>query len=174
MGAIQVVGYDPEWPLLFARLVGELEPLLADLSPVFHHVGSTSVPGLAAKPKIDLHAAFANEDLLPAAIEQVKSLAAFTFHGDKYRQQTWTFTSGKGSLGARLYLCTADNAVLRDRIVFRDYLRMHPERADAYAALKFRLMREANDDWDYYTGGKTDFVLKTLSLAEAEGIRNDF
>ncbi|WP_454853216.1 GrpB family protein [Rhizobium binxianense] len=171
MGAIQVVGYDPEWPLLFARLVGDLEALLADLSPVFHHVGSTSVPGLAAKPKIDLHAAFAGADLLPAAIERVQTLAAFTFQGDKYRQQTWTFTSGKGSLGARLYLCTADNAVLRDRIVFRDYLRMHPERAEAYAALKFRLMHEANDDWDYYTGGKSEFVRETVRLAELERSR---
>lgn len=163
--AIQVVAYDPEWPFVFEKIVGGLAPLLADLDPVFHHVGSTSVPGLTAKPKIDLHAAFADADALPEAIKRVGTLGTFTFHGDKYRQQTWTFTSGKGSHGARLYLCTTDNAVLRDRIAFRDYLRSHPERADAYAALKLRLMREANDDWDYYTGGKRDFVLETLRLA---------
>ena len=46
--AIQVIDYDPEWPSLFRQIVGELEPFLADLTPVFHHVGSTSVPGLAA------------------------------------------------------------------------------------------------------------------------------
>ena len=163
--AIQVVDYDPEWPSLFDRIVSALDPLFADLTPVFHHVGSTSVPGLAAKPKIDLHAAFANADVLPEAIERARSLDAFTFHGDKYQQQTWTFTSGKGSHGARLYLCSVDNAVLRDRIAFRDYLRSHPERASAYAALKLKLMGEANDDWDYYTGGKRDFVLETLHLA---------
>lgn len=165
--AIRVVDYDPEWPSLFRQIVGELEPLLADLGPVFHHVGSTSVPGLAAKPKIDLHAAFVNADVLPEAIERVETLGAFTFHGDKYRQQTWTFTSGKGSYGARLYLCSAD-AVLRDRIAFRDYLQSHPGRADAYAALKLKLIGEANDDWDYYTGGKRDFVLETLRLASQE------
>ena len=163
--AIHVLDYDPEWPSRFRQIVSELEPLLADLHPVFHHVGSTSVPGLAAKPKIDLHAAFANADPLADAIERVQSLGAFIFHGDKYKQQTWTFTSGKGSHGARLYLCSTDNAVLRDRITFRDYLRSHPERAKAYAALKLKLMGEANDDWDYYTGGKSDFVLETLRLA---------
>ena len=100
--AIRVVHYDPEWPSLFRRIVGELEPFLADLAPVFHHVGSTSVPGRAAKPKIDLHAAFENVDVLPEAIERVQSLGAYTFHGDKYQQQTWTFTSGKGSHGGIL------------------------------------------------------------------------
>ncbi|TCL71949.1 GrpB family protein [Rhizobium sp. BK251] len=163
--AIVVVPYDPEWPQLFERIVEELRPLLSDLSPVFHHVGSTSVPGLSAKPKIDLHAVFAGDDLLGPAVDRVKSLQAYTFHGDKYGQQTFTFTSGRGSYGARLYLCTADNAVLRDRIAFRDYLRTHPERAEAYAALKLRLMREANGDWDTYTGGKTDFVRETVELA---------
>lgn len=166
--AIHVVDYDPEWPSLFIRIAGELEPLLADLDPAFHHVGSTSVPGLAAKPKIDLHAAFTNASVLPEAIERVQSLGTFTFHGDKYQQQTWTFTSGKGSHGVRLYLCATDNAVLRDRIVFRNYLRSHPERAGAYAALKLKLMGEAKDDWDYYTGGKSDFVLETLQLASRE------
>jgi GrpB-like predicted nucleotidyltransferase (UPF0157 family) len=58
--------------------------------------------------------------------------------------------------------------VLRDRIVFRDYLRAHPQRAQAYAALKLRLMSEANDDWAHYTGGKTDFVRETLRLAAGE------
>lgn len=167
--AIRVVPYDPEWPSLFRQIVCELEPFLADLTPAFHHVGSTSVPGLAAKPKIDLHAAFENVDVLPEAIERVLSLGAYTFHGDKYQQQTWTFTSGKGSHGARLYLCSTDNAVLRERIAFRDYLRSRPERAQAYAALKLKLMGEANDDWDYYTGGKRNFVLETLRLASEEG-----
>lgn len=166
--AIVVVPYDPEWPKLFEYVKAELQPVLSDLAPVFHHVGSTSVPGLAAKPKIDLHAAFQDEDALRTAIERVKGLPAYTFHGDKYNDQSWTFTSGKGSYGARLYLCTSDNRVLRDRVIFRDYLRTHPERSDAYAALKLRLMNEANGDWNFYTGGKSDFVFETLRLAKAE------
>ncbi len=163
--AIVVVPYDPRWPSLFSEVQAELQPMLSDLAPVFHHVGSTSVPGLAAKPKIDLHAAFSDQRALLVAIERIKSLPAYTFHGDKYNDQSWTFTSGKGSYGARLYLCTSDNTVLRDRIIFRNYLRAHPERAQAYAALKLRLMGEANDDWSYYTGGKTDFVRETLRSA---------
>lgn len=166
--AITVVPYDPEWPLHFLRIKRELEQLYSGLMPTFHHIGSTSVPQLAAKPKIDLHAAFVDETALGKAIERTKDLSEYTFHGDKYNDRSWTFTSGKGSYGARLYLCMADNVVLRARILFRDYLRSHPDRADAYAALKLRLMREARDDWDYYTGGKSAFVLETVQLAEAE------
>jgi GrpB-like predicted nucleotidyltransferase (UPF0157 family) len=164
--AIVVLPYDDRWPELFAQVCSELAPVFAGLVPYFHHVGSTSVPGLAAKPKIDLHAAFADLVAVASAVERMQAVAGYTYHGDKYGDQSWTFTSGKGSYGARLYLCTADNHVLRDRILFRDYLRTHPERADAYAALKLRLMSEANDDWDYYTGGKTEFVRETVRLAQ--------
>ena len=164
--AIVVLPYDDRWPELFAQVRSELAPVFAGLAPAFHHVGSTSVPGLAAKPKIDLHAAFADLAAVAAAVETMQGVAGYTHHGDKYGDQSWTFTSGKGSYGARLYLCTADNHVLRDRILFRDYLRTHPERADAYAALKLRLMSEANDDWDYYTGSKTEFVRETVRLAQ--------
>jgi GrpB-like predicted nucleotidyltransferase (UPF0157 family) len=164
--AITVVPYDPDWPSQFLRIRGELEPVFSGLTPVFHHVGSTSVPQLAAKPKIDLHAAFADLSLVARAVARMQAVAGYTYHGDKYNDQSWTFTSGKTS-GARLYLCTSDNTVLRDRILFRDYLRAHPERAAAYAALKLRLMSEANDDWDYYTGGKTEFVRETVRLAQS-------
>ena len=166
--AIVVVLYDDSWPDLFAQVCGELAPVFTGLAPVFHHVGSTSVPGLAAKPKIDLHAAFADPETVATAVERMQAIPGYTYHGDKYGDQSWTFTSGRGSYGARLYLCTLENHVLRDRILFRDYLKTHSDRAAAYAALKLRLMGEANDDWDYYTGGKTEFVRETVRLAELQ------
>ena len=162
---IVVLPYDDGWPGLFVQISAELAPVFSGLAQAFHHVGSTSVPGLAAKPKIDLHAAFADLATVAAAVERMQTVAGYTYHGDKYGDESWTFTSGK-TYGSRLYLCTADNRVLRDRILFRDYLRTHPERADAYAALKLRLMSEADDDWDYYTGGKTEFVRETVRLAQ--------
>ena len=166
--AIVVVPYDDSWPDLFAQVCGELAPVFTGLAPVFHHVGSTSVPGLAAKPKIDLHAAFADPETVATAVERMQAIPGYTYHGDKYGDQSWTFTSGRGSYGARLYLCTLENHVLRDRILFRNYLSAHPERAAAYAALKLRLMGEAKDDWGYYTGGKTEFVRETVRLAELQ------
>ena len=68
----------------------------------------------------------------------------------------------------RLYLCGPGNATHVKRVLFRDYLRAHPDVAAAYAALKRKLAGEANGDWKYYTGGKSDFVAEIVRLASAE------
>ncbi len=70
--------------------------------------------------------------------------------------------------GTRLYLCLPDNEAHRERLLFRDYLRAHPEFAANYAALKRRLAEEADGDWDHYTGGKSDFVADIVRRAKTE------
>ena len=162
MRAIKVVDYDPSWPLLFADINAEISTLLGGLALSIDHIGSTSVPGLAAKRKIDLDAVI-SEEALPAAIEIVRA-ADFVFHGDT-GENRWAFTRDHQDYGFRLYLCGPDNRAHRERILFRNYLRKHPERAKAYADLKRQLAAEANGDWDFYTGGKTAFVAETIRLA---------
>ncbi|NNH57774.1 GrpB family protein [Rhizobium laguerreae] len=163
MRAIKVVDYDPSWPRLFAEISTEVSALLGDRLLSIDHIGSTSLPGLAAKAKIDLDAVIISDAFLPAAIEMVRA-ADFVFHGDT-GEQRWAFTRDHQAYGFKLYLCGPDNRAHRDRILFRDYLRDHPERAKAYAELKRRLAAEAGGDWDFYTGGKTEFVSETVRLA---------
>ena len=162
MRAIKVVDYDPCWPLLFAEISIEVSILLGDLVLSIDHIGSTSVPGLAAKPKIDLDVVI-SDDALPTAIDMVRA-THFVFHGDT-GEKRWAFTRDHERHGFKLYLCGPGNRAHRERILFRDYLRNHPERARIYADLKRRLAAEADGDWDFYTGGKTDFVSETLRLA---------
>lgn len=163
MRAIKVVDYDPSWPRLFAEIHAEVSALLGEFVLSIDHIGSTSVPGLAAKPKIDLDAVVISDDVLPAAIEAVRA-ADFVFHGDT-GEQRWAFTRDHEAHGFKLYLCGPDNRAHRERILFRDYLRAHPERAGAYADLKRQLGAKADGDWDFYTGGKTGFVRETVRLA---------
>ncbi|MBB3916985.1 GrpB family protein [Rhizobium fabae] len=162
MRAIRVVDYDPSWPQRFAEISAEVSALLGGLLLSIDHIGSTSVPGLAAKRKIDVDAVI-SEEALPAAIEIMRA-ADFIFHGDT-GENRWAFTRAHQDYGFRLYLCGPDNSAHRERILFRDYLRKHSERAKAYADLKRRLAAEANGDWDFYTGGKTGFVAETIRLA---------
>ncbi|TAT86270.1 GrpB family protein [Rhizobium ruizarguesonis] len=163
MRAIKVVDYDPCWPRLFAEISTEVSALLGDRLLSIDHIGSTSVPGLAAKAKIDLDAVMISDTFLPAAIEIVRA-ADFVFHGDT-GEQRWAFTRDREGHGFKLYLCGPNNRAHRERILFGDYLRDHPERARAYADLKRRLAAEAGRDWDFYTGGKTAFVSETVRLA---------
>lgn len=165
MSAIKVVDYDPAWPALFEQDKQRILKHIGDMVEDIHHIGSTSVVGLAAKPKIDIDAVLLSEALIPAAVERVKSIAKFAFHGEPYGDGMWTFTSGHGSYGTRLYLCGPENATHVKRILFRDWLRTHPDAAAEYAALKYKLAAEANGDWKFYTGSKSDFVASIVRQA---------
>jgi GrpB-like predicted nucleotidyltransferase (UPF0157 family) len=165
--AIEVVDYDPAWPALFEEIRTGLERLLDGLVLEIHHIGSTAVPGLCAKPKIDADIIVHSAAEIPEAIERMQATGDYAYHGDKYRDGMWTFTTGRSSRGQRLYLCVPGTATHLRRMLFRDHLRQHPEAATAYAALKRRLAAETEDDWDHYTGGKGPFVAEIVRLEVA-------
>jgi GrpB-like predicted nucleotidyltransferase (UPF0157 family) len=166
MRPVEIVDYDPAWPALFAAERGRLLALLDGLVDDVHHIGSTAVQGLAAKPKIDMDAVLRANGLLPEAIERVRSGGAYDYHGDPYGDGRWTFTRGRSS-GTRLYLCGPDNEAHAKRLLFCNWLRTHPNDAAAYAALKRKLAVAAKDDFAFYTKGKSDFVAGILRRAAA-------
>ena len=134
MNAIKVVDYDLSWPEMFEAERAGISLLLADLVEEIFHIGSTSVPGLAAKPKLDIDAVLVSHEAIPEAVERVRT-QDYTFHGDPYGDGMWTFTTGRGSYGTRLYLCGPGTPAHLRRLLFSDYLRAHPEAAEEYAAL---------------------------------------
>jgi GrpB-like predicted nucleotidyltransferase (UPF0157 family) len=166
MRAIGLVDYDPAWPALFRSRREAIAALLGHPADI-QHIGSTSIPGLCAKPKLDIDAVLLSNDARLLATEHLKA-DGYAFHGDPYGADRWTFTKDETPYGTRLYLCLPGNPAHRDRILFRDYLRSHPQAAGDYAALKQRLAAEANGDWDHYSGGKSDFVADILRRAAAQ------
>ena len=171
MKAIVVLDYDPSWPIEFARIRAKFDWLLGGLVREICHIGSTSVPGLCAKPKIDVDIVLSSAGLIPEAIERVKA-EGYAFHGDKYRDGMWAFTIGRGSFGERIYLCAPGTKTHDERLLFRDYLRAHPDAAEAYGRLKRRLAGEADNDWDYYTGSKGPFVADIVRRAKESVARS--
>jgi GrpB-like predicted nucleotidyltransferase (UPF0157 family) len=168
MNVVRVVDPDPSWPALFeaesARLTAGLGGLLLEI----HHVGSTSVPGLAAKPKIDIDAVLHSERDLAAATAVLTKHGSYAYHGDPYDARMWTFTRGRVAHGIRLYLCEPGNRTHLERMLFRDWLRSHGDEAAEYAALKRRLASETQGDWDAYTGGKSEFVKRIVAEASRQ------
>lgn len=160
MSAIVVTPYNPEWPAAFEEWKELVLKVIGDVVLQVDHVGSTSVPGLAAKPKIDIDAVLNSSSDIPEAVERVKTLSGFLYHGDPYEDGMWTFStrSGDHRFGIRLYLCAPHTEHHIKRILFRDWLRHTPEDLERYAALKRRLATEADGDWKFYTAGKSDFV----------------
>lgn len=171
---IIVVEYDPEWPIHFQRLQKLIDEHLGELVQRIEHVGSTSVPGLAAKPVIDMDVVIESRDILAQVIERLAGLG-YVHKGDGGIPGRESFDregvnvprDGKGTewITHHLYVCAQDSSELARHLFFRDYLRQHPEAATAYAQQKRELALRYHDDRIAYTEAKTEFVYTILSKA---------
>src|SRR4051812_37227905 len=89
--AIVVVDYDPAWPAIFQTIQSNLDALLTDLVHEICHIGSTAVPGLCAKPKIDVDVVLQNAAAITPGTKRMQS-AGYACHGNKYNDGMWVFT----------------------------------------------------------------------------------
>lgn len=154
---VELVPYDPDWPVAFTRIREKLEGLLRPYVVMIEHVGSTSIPGLAAKPLLDIDIVLRGLDDVPAAT-QILLARNYEPRGNRYDDDVWAFMLRDGTPPERIYICPPDNLTHQRRIIFRDHLRSHPEAAAAYAALKQDLAAKFRYDGDRYTASKRAFV----------------
>ena len=167
---IVIADYDEGWPARFAQVAQPVRDAVADLGAEVEHVGSTSVPGLAAKPVIDVDVVVRSPDDVAAAIQRLRSLG-YVYQGDKGVRGREAFLWPPDAEPHHLYVVVAGSQPHRDHVRFRDYLRQHPEVANDYAALKRSLASEHRDDRLGYTDAKSEFVAGVLRAAEAEDHR---
>lgn len=161
---VEVVAYDDAWPQPYAAMSKHLASLLGLAVIAIDHVGSTAVPGLAAKPVIDIDVTMCGPEAIGAGSA---ALAAdgFAARGNRYDDGVWSFAK-TGSPGQRVYLCPTFSDTHHRRLIFRDQLRQNGEMAVAYAALKRRLSAEFPFDGDSYTAAKTQFIAEVVELAK--------
>ncbi|MEO8602674.1 MAG: GrpB family protein [bacterium] len=164
MRSIVVVDYDPAWPAVFEQLRARLRPALSDPAWRIEHVGSTSVPGLAAKPVIDLSVVVPAANALPPVIERLAGLD-YIHLGELGVEGREAFRCTADLPAHNLYACPQGSLGLVNQLAVRDYLRAHAETAQAYAALKRRLAEQFPHDIDSYVDGKTDLLLDILTRA---------
>lgn len=166
---IEIHDYDPAWPSMFQTARSALLWEFTGLRTEIHHVGSTSVPGLCAKPKIDIDVLMQTDVELSDGIRRLRATGRYHDHGERHKDGMWVFstTTYRSKPGERIYLSLPDNDTHQKRILFRDHLRQRREVALQYGALKRRLAREAPMDWDFYTASKGPFVERIVQLASA-------
>lgn len=167
--AIEIVDYDPAWPARFAAERGRLlspAPLRAVLREV-EHVGSTAVPGQAAKPVIDIMAAVDDLGALGGALDALARLG-YRRHETGMRARLFLRREPEGGAPAvHLHLVGLDTWPERKERLMRDHLREHPEDVRAHAELKRQLAAAFPDDPDAYTRGKTAFVQGVMDRVRA-------
>jgi GrpB-like predicted nucleotidyltransferase (UPF0157 family) len=159
---IQVVDYDPEWPDLFQRLREGIWPSNRDFAIAIEHVGSTSVPGLAAKPVLDIDVVVPSRNEIQLAATRLSNLG-YAHRGDLGIEDREAFTAPEDRPAHHLYVCPSQSVALLNHLTLRDHLRAHPADVEAYSALKKRLAEQCSGDIDSYIAGKTDFILAILA-----------
>ncbi|KRF03362.1 hypothetical protein ASG89_23255 [Paenibacillus sp. Soil766] len=165
MGASLIIrDYDPSWVQLFQQLRAFVIPVLSDFVVTIEHVGSTSVPGLAAKPIVDIDVVVSTHSDVLKAIQGLASLG-YVHEGDLGVTGREAFIPPSNVIWHHLYVCTMDNTEYKRHILFRDYLRVHPEDAKQYGDLKLELARLYQNDRFAYSNAKGDFVKKILQRA---------
>jgi GrpB-like predicted nucleotidyltransferase (UPF0157 family) len=161
---IDVVAYDPDWPRRFEAERAELERLLTPwLVQGVHHIGSTSVPGLSAKPIIDMMAGVRD---LAEARAAVVVLEEHGYRHAPHRPTAHWFHKPQSPVLAEqthaLHLTEPGSDLWLERLTFRDALRADSGLRDEYEALKLRLAG-THEDIRAYTADKRDFVARVLA-----------
>jgi GrpB-like predicted nucleotidyltransferase (UPF0157 family) len=161
--AVEVVPFDPAWPDRFARYRNRLADELGDVAVRIEHIGSTAVPGLAAKPVVDIGVSVSDVEDEAAYVPGVERAAAEL--RSRERGHRYFRPAGARPRDVQVHVSDAGSDFERDHLLFRDYLRAHHEVRDAYAELKLGLAAMYRDDRLAYTDAKSTFILDALDDA---------
>ena len=161
---IVIVDYDPHWPEHFEVLLSRIAPVLSPLAAAIEHVGSTAIPGLAAKPIIDVDVLLHSAADLPKAIARLATLG-YLHRGDLGIPGREAFRPLPSDPPHHLYVCVPECLEYTRHITFRDHLRTHREDAQAYERLKCTLAGRYGNDREAYNQAKAEFVEAILRRA---------
>jgi GrpB-like predicted nucleotidyltransferase (UPF0157 family) len=160
---IDVVPYDPAWATAFERWRERLAEALGETEVRIEHVGSTAVPGLAAKPIVDVQVSVVDVEDDAAYVPAIEALGVpFRFREPGHRY----FRPGPGQpRDVQIHVCEVGSEWEREHLLFRDLLRADPELRERYGRLKLELAEHYRDDRLAYTDAKTTFILDALEDA---------
>lgn len=160
---VEIYPYDPNWPKQFEVEAEKIMSALGKELVAIHHVGSTSVPGLAAKPKIDMIAEVKALEFNQAPLVEL----SYEYRGGFNLPLRQSFTLRSTEIDVNLHVFEQGDPEVELNLKFRDYLRENKEERDTYAALKYKLIEEENSHqfsgmYREYTLEKHDFIRSVL------------
>lgn len=155
----QVNEYNDNWPKLYRKYALLIQSVLGDNLIEIHHLGSTSIPGMFAKPNIDIYAAVSSLAELRVAVDKLQKVG-FTPRGDYSHigEEYYTVDQPDGQRIASIHIFQGHNPVIGQYINFRDYLVTHRADRESYIALKRELYDRYRDDYPAYDKGKQALI----------------
>jgi GrpB-like predicted nucleotidyltransferase (UPF0157 family) len=161
---VVVVDYDAEWPRWFEDIRARVWPVVLDVADRIEHVGSTSVPGLAAKPVIDITIVVPTRSEVPLAIERLARLG-YSHRGNLGIDDREAFNNPPDLPQHNMYVCPEGTIGIVNQVAVRDFLRADADASRRYGELKKQLAAKFPHDIEQYVFGKTDFILDVLRRA---------
>ncbi len=167
---IYLCNYDLQWPRLAEKEIGRLKALFQSQNWILdiQHVGSTAIPGLSAKPIIDIYIGARSIYDAQQGIEPIKSLG-YQFWDENPNKEKLFFVKGMPPFGSgrthHIHIVEHKGNYWNAVILFRDYMLCHPDEIAVYAALKYKLAETFRNDREAYTDGKTDYITSILKKA---------
>ena len=165
--AVRIVDYDPSWPVLAAEELRRIGEALGPAAACLEHVGSTAVPGLAAKPILDLQLSVGGLEPRARYVEPLERLGYMFVPAPEAPDYHFFAKPPERPRSHHLHVCeVASHHELR-HLAVRDFLRSHDEEAARYAALKRRVVERHPQDRLAYIEGKEDYVVGLEARAVA-------
>ncbi len=161
---IAVVAYDPIWPATFSAWRKRIAEHLGLGARRIDHVGSTAVPGLAAKPTVDIQVSVSKLEDEDAYVPGLGRAGVQLRSRDQLHRYFRPFAGRPRDV--HVHVCRAGSAWEREHLLFRDYLRTHAAAREAYAEAKRSAVQVWADDRWGYTEAKSDVILDILDAAE--------
>lgn len=165
LSPVVIVPYNPHWPDAFAHLGRTLRSALGANALRIDHIGSTAVPGLDAKPILDVQISVVA--LEPSAVYRLPlEHLGYIFRADNPERTKRYFREGPARPRTHIHVRRAGSWAEQFALLFRDYLREHPHDAHAYATLKYQLAAQHRDNRHAYTEAKTAFIWEIMPKAD--------
>ena len=167
---VALSAHDPAWTQGFELERSRLQTLLPGVFLAVEHIGSTAVPGLVAKPVIDLLAAIESLDGVDVLVDRLCEMGYTTSRefNATLADRKWLMRWRDGRRTHHLHIVVRDGAPWHDRLAFRDALRRDPTLADRYAKLKTDLAVKHQADREAYTDAKAAFVRETVQRSRQD------
>jgi GrpB-like predicted nucleotidyltransferase (UPF0157 family) len=161
-GVVRLSPYTPEWRQLFEVEKAIIQTVVGAYILDIQHVGSTSIPGMPAKPIVDIGIAVANFEEARVCIPLIEELG-YEYKGEDSPHRHY-FVKGDPRT-FHIHMCEISSPVWQNLLFFRDYLSQHPDVAKEYAELKLQLAIKYPQDRAAYLDGKAPFIQQVLQIA---------
>lgn len=162
-----IAKYDPAWPCKYDEEAQKLIPIFGEEFIEIHHVGSTAIPELAAKPEIDILVIVAATTMSERWTAEVLRYG-YSRGRDLSPGHLFYKRDVEGIRSHKIHVCERDHSKIDEMLIFRDYLRSNKTVRDQYQQLKLELEQKNTAGIAQYLEAKEPFILRTLAMARSK------